>query len=73
MMNEYVMLGMRLSDGVRGEDFKARFGRELLEEFKTLEKFAPEFVEIDREGCRFTEKGMFVSNYILSDVLDFGE
>ena len=73
MMNEYVMLGMRLSEGVSRKDFTARFDRELLEEFKTLEKFTPEFVGIDGDGCRFTERGMFVSNFILSEILDFGE
>ena len=71
MMNEYVMLGMRLSSGVDLGGFKARFGTELLDEFKELKKYAPEFVNIDHIGCRFTEKGMFVSNFILSDVLDF--
>ena len=73
LMNEYVMLGMRLAEGVRAEDFKMRFGAELFDEFKALKKYSPEFVEADEIGFRFTEKGFFVSNYILSDVLDFGE
>ena len=72
-MNEYVMLGMRLACGVSLADFKANFGSELLDEFKDLKKYAPEFVNIDSKGCRFTDKGMFVSNFILSDALDFGE
>ena len=72
-MNEYVMLGMRLSSGVSFEKFREKFGREFTEVFDTFKKYAPEFVEIDEKGCRFTEKGMFVSNYILSDALEFGE
>ena len=71
--NEYVMLGMRLAEGVCLADFKAKFGRELTEEFPTFKKYAPEFVKIDGEHCMFTEKGMMVSNFILSDALDFGE
>ena len=71
-MNEYVMLGMRLADGVSLSDFKAKFGLDFLTEFGAFAKYQPEFVEISSESCRFTEKGMLVSNYILSDALDFG-
>ena len=70
-MNEYVMLGMRLADGISFSDFAAKFGREFLSEFGEFAKYRGEFVKIDANNCRFTEKGMLVSNYILSDVLDF--
>ena len=70
-MNEYVMLGMRLCRGISFGEFKARFKAEFLSEFDGLVKFAPEFVQVDKNGCRFTDKGMLVSNYILSEVLDF--
>ena len=72
-MNEYVMLGMRLSQGIDVSSFKERFGEELLEAFGKIRQYSPEFVEISDQKCRFTEKGAFVSNSILSDVLDFGE
>ena len=72
MMNEYAMLGMRLQEGVSFLRFYERFGADFLSVFPIFKKFAPEFVEIDREGCRFTEKGFLVSNYVLSDALDFG-
>jgi oxygen-independent coproporphyrinogen-3 oxidase len=72
-MNEYVMLGMRLAEGIDLDDFKARFNVDFSSEFSSFAKFAPEFIEISEKNCKFTEKGMFVSNYILSDVLDFGE
>jgi oxygen-independent coproporphyrinogen-3 oxidase len=72
-MNEYAMLGMRLSDGIELDTFKERFGIDFLEKFQTLKKYAPDFVEIDFKRCRFTDKGMLVSNYILSDALDFSE
>ena len=69
-MNEFVMLGMRLSRGVDADEFKLRFGKELFAEFAGIKDFAPEHVTVDEHGCRFTDKGMFVSNYILSEVLD---
>jgi oxygen-independent coproporphyrinogen-3 oxidase len=72
-MNEYVMLGMRLSEGVSFSDFTERFGCDMPSVFPNFEKYAPEFVKIDTNGCRFTEKGLFVSNYILSDALEFGK
>ena len=71
--NEYVMLGMRLTEGVCLADFKKKFGKELLSAFPSFKKYAPEFVKIDGERCAFTEKGMMVSNFILSDALIFGE
>ena len=70
--NEYVMLSMRLSRGVSAEEFEARFCKSFYSVFgKALEKFSPEFVTLDSDGCRFTQKGMYVSNYILSEVLNF--
>jgi len=72
-MNEYVMLGMRLSEGIDILDFKARFGEEPLCVFDKIRQYSPDFVEITEKRCRFTDKGTFVSNSILSDVLDFGE
>ena len=68
-MNEFIMLGMRLASGVSFAEFKKNFGKELLEMFPNFKKYAPEYVVIDEKGCRFTEKGMFVSNYILADVI----
>ena len=72
-MNEYVMLGMRLSKGINILDFKARFGEDFLRVFDKIKQYSPDFVEITEKKCRFTDKGAFVSNSILSEVLDFGE
>ena len=72
-MNEYVMLGMRLARGITIADFEARFNADFDSCFgQKLRKYAPEYVYIDGEVCRFTPRGMFVSNAILSDALDFG-
>lgn len=73
-MNEYVMLGMRLARGIDKFDFESRFGESFDSVFgHKLKRFAPEHVYMDENVCRFTPKGMFVSNFILSDVLDFGD
>ncbi len=69
-MNEYAMLGMRLSEGIDFDAFSKRYGRDFLRKFAAFRKYAPEFVEIGDKYCRFTEKGMLVSNFILSDTLD---
>ena len=70
--NEYLMLRMRLSDGVDIEDFEKRFDCDFFSEFGVgFKKFSPEFVRLTKKSCRFTEKGFFVSNYILSEVLNF--
>jgi len=66
------MLGMRLSDGVNIADFEKRFGKGFEQTFgQQFRKYAPIYVSIDEKTCRFTDKGMFVSNYVLSDVLNF--
>ena len=73
-MDEYVMLGMRLEEGICVRDFDARFGVSFKEKYGVLldEYIKDGFVTFDGERYRFTSNGMFVSNYILSRVLDLG-
>ncbi len=73
-MEEYVMLGMRLAKGIVTADFEERFGVPFSEKYgPRLDPFVGRFVEKDEIGYRFTSEGMFVSNHILSIVLDLGE
>ena len=72
-MNEYVMLRMRLEYGVDGIEFESRYGVDF---YKKFGQFLDEYVDggfVNKVGQRysFTTRGMFVSNYILSAVLDF--
>ena len=69
------MLGMRLTDGIVIEDFEKRFNISFHEKYGyRLDEYIDDgFVEKDERGYRFTTNGMFVSNYILSSVLDLGE
>lgn len=67
-MDEYVMLGMRLSCGIDIKKFNSTFGIDFYQKYgRVFKRFAPEYVEIDEKVCRFTDKGMLVSNYILSE------
>ncbi len=72
-MNEYVMLRMRLGEGVDVRKFKERYEVDFNERFgQYLDEYIPGgFVEKTANNYYFTTKGMFVSNFILSSVLDF--
>ena len=67
------MLRMRLSEGIRAAAFEARFGKGFEERFGCrLEKYRKgDFVRRTDGGYAFTPEGMYVSNAILSDVLEF--
>ncbi len=72
-LGEYVMLRMRLNEGIDSDAFAVKFG---ISFDKMFAKFLPMYIKngfMANEGRRyfFTPKGMFVSNYILSAMLDF--
>lgn len=71
--NEYVMLRMRLVEGVAASDFDRRFGESFWETFGArLKQYeADGFVRVTENGAAFTPRGMYLSNAILADVLDF--
>ena len=72
-MAEYVMLRMRLGDGINCDEFRRRFGRTF--ESVYLNKVTPFLrsghIVKTNDGYAFTEQGMYVSNYILSRMIDF--
>ena len=72
-MDEYVMLRMRLAGGLDVTDFKRRFGCFFYEQYNIDPALIDGgFLERTDAGFAFTERGMRVSNAILSDWLDFG-
>jgi len=75
--SEFVMLGMRLREGISCRDFTAHFGASLDDYCgRLLQAYVPDgFVTFDGDRYAFTPKGMYVSNYILSSVLpmDYAE
>ena len=72
-MNEYVMLRMRLADGVRFADFSERFGVSFETVFgERLKKIGVgNLLTHSADYIAFTSEGMRVSNAILSEILDF--
>ncbi len=70
---DYVMLRLRLSDGIDKKIYEALFGRPF--DAKYADRLKPfeegGFVKNDETSCRLTTDGMYVSNTILSSILDF--
>ena len=72
-MGEYVMLRFRLVAGVDSREFNYRFGRSFEQLYGgKCEKFIKNGYMTMRGGVySLTPAGMFISNYILSDILEF--
>jgi oxygen-independent coproporphyrinogen-3 oxidase len=69
---EYVMLRLRLACGIDKAEFKERFGKDFEETYPYVRLMIDEGFMQDKNGkVSFTDKGFFVSNYILSEMLDF--
>ena len=68
---EFMFLGLRMTEGVSEKKFRLRFGipmeqiyGEVLEKYKNMG-----FLEKKEDFWRFTRKGIHVSNHILADFL----
>ncbi|MBQ2773533.1 MAG: radical SAM family heme chaperone HemW [Clostridia bacterium] len=71
-MEEYVMLRMRLFEGIEEKDFSARFGISFEEVYGNVENLIRGGLLTKKAGrIAFTEQGMYVLNAILSEWLDF--
>ncbi len=72
-LGEYIMLRMRLTEGVDSREFMRTFGKDFGMTYGAkLKKYIEGGYMSDSGGYyRFTPAGMFVSNYILSDILEF--
>ena len=70
--NEYIMLALRLTEGLSLSEFKKKTGKSFCEFYPALRSLTDgEFMEIKGDRLSFTDKGFFVSNSILADMLDF--
>lgn len=69
---EFFELGMRLYEGIERAEFEEKFGPELAAMYlDPLNDYVEDgYVRIANGIYAFTEKGMFVSSYILSDILE---
>lgn len=68
---EYIMLALRLSEGLKGDRYKERFGEGLPESiFLKAEKFRKAgLLNIDGDTIRLTPKGFLLSNMIIGELL----
>jgi oxygen-independent coproporphyrinogen-3 oxidase len=69
-MYEYVILGLRMTKGIKKEDFYGRFNVNIMDKYKeVLEKYIKKGYLKDENGyISFSEKGLDISNYILSEI-----
>ncbi|MBQ4353306.1 MAG: radical SAM family heme chaperone HemW [Clostridia bacterium] len=72
-MGEYIMLRLRLTAGIDDREFTRRFGYSFEEMYgKKCRKFIDNGFMTGHNGVfTLTPTGMFISNYILSDLLEF--
>lgn len=70
---QFVMLGFRLRLGIDIIEYGERFGDDF--EARYLEKMMPfiekEYILKTKTGYRLSRKGLLISNYILSEILEF--
>ncbi|MBQ5996009.1 MAG: radical SAM family heme chaperone HemW [Clostridia bacterium] len=67
---EYVMLRLRLSEGIKEKEALNRFGISLDALRKKAERFADEGLLLcDTEGIRLTRKGFLLSNTVISELI----
>ncbi|MBQ3527085.1 MAG: radical SAM family heme chaperone HemW [Clostridia bacterium] len=72
-LGEYIMLGLRLNDGISMSEIARRYGVDFGVLYgKKAEKYINYGYMVKRGDRLFlTPQGMFISNYILSDLLSF--
>ena len=67
------MLRLRLTDGIREKEFSDRFRCSFLERYR--EKLLPyqrmKLLNLSKDGCALSPEGFYVSNSILSDLVEF--
>lgn len=74
-MGEYIMLRLRLTDGISDREFMYRFGKSFEAMYgRKLQRYVKGgFVNHVGDTYSLSPQGMFVSNYILTDILDFAD
>lgn len=74
-LGEYIMLRFRLAAGLDCRDFARRFGTSFEQRYgRKMEPYVKAGYATYKDGVyALTPRGMFVSNYILSDLLEFSD
>lgn len=70
-VEEFIMLGLRLSEGITNGRFRLRFGYDIPEKYiSRAKRFADlGLVKIFSDGFALTEKGFMVSNSLIAEIL----
>lgn len=70
---QYVMLGFRLRQGINIIEYGERFGDDFEARYRQKMKpfLAKKYILQTKFGYRLSKKGMLISNYILSEILEF--
>ena len=70
-IEEFMYLGLRMTAGVRREEFSNRFNRDMFELYgEVINKYTDQgFMVVEGDRVRLSDKGIDVSNYILSDFI----
>ena len=69
-IDEYVMLRLRLCDGIDACEFERTFGVSLFQRYDLSQYIKGGYIALSEGRVAFTPKGFFVSNYILSSILE---
>lgn len=70
-IEEYMFLGLRMMAGVSRKEFRLRFNKDMYEVYgPVINKYVDEgYMETDGDRVWLTDRGIDVSNYILSDFI----
>ena len=68
---EYVMLRLRLLEGILLADYRERFGEEFCSGRQPLIKNLQNlgYIKLSDKSLSLTERGFYVSNYIISELI----
>lgn len=71
MMEEFMFLGLRMTEGVSEEKFKMDFGRNIDAVYgEVIEKLEKQYLLERKEGrIKLTDRGVDISNYVMSEFL----
>ena len=70
-MEEFMYLGLRMTNGISRKDFQERFNRDVFEVYgDPINKYSTDgYIIVDDDRIRLSDKGIDVSNYILADFI----
>ncbi|ASW43676.1 radical SAM family heme chaperone HemW [Clostridium isatidis] len=70
-IEEFMFMGLRLIEGINMEEFKRRFNINIMDIYKKIieKNIEKDLLEIKGGYLRLTEKGIELSNYVMSDFI----